>query len=129
MLEDAVTRAGGAPEQLWDNPGDWSALGPVVDPWVASTGTYLAQAIISACSVIDFQSVIIDGNLPAPTRAALVATTAQALQTEDLQGIRPFELNAGSLGHNAQVLGGASLPLMARYLVDNAVLFKNAEAS
>lgn len=124
ILEDALTRTGHRAAQLWESPDDWSGVAPLIDDWIEGTARALAEAIISTCSVIDFPTIIIDGNLPANVRDALVAAVAAALDHEDMQGIRPFRLQAGMLGHNAQVLGGASLPIMARYLVDSAVLFK-----
>ncbi|MEM9230689.1 MAG: ROK family transcriptional regulator, partial [Pseudomonadota bacterium] len=61
VLEAAVEAQGGNPENLWNNTDNWADLGPVVDDWVAQTAGYLAEAALSACSVIDFEAVIIDG--------------------------------------------------------------------
>lgn len=128
LLEDALTRSGRRAAMLWESPDDWSELGTLVDDWIADTAQALAEAIISTCSVIDFPTVIVDGNLPPAVRRALVAELGEVLAGEDMQGIRPFALQEGVLGRDAQVLGGASLPIMARYLVDSAVLFKEPAA-
>ncbi len=126
VLEQMVEHAEGAASDLWDSPEDWSGIGPAVRTWVAQTAGYLSEAILSACSVLEFEAIIIDGNMPGDERAALVEATVAALAGQDMAGIRPFRLLAGSLGHDAQVLGGASLPIIARYLVDTSVLFKGA---
>lgn len=114
VLEQAVARAGGAASDLWENPMDWSGIGPALQTWVAQTAEYLSEAILSACSVLDFETIIVDGNMPGDVRATLVEATTAALAAQDMAGIRPFRLLAGSLGYDAQVLGGATLPIMAR---------------
>ncbi|WP_112321163.1 ROK family transcriptional regulator [Oceanibium sediminis] len=123
LLETALSRSGGDPGQLWDNPENWSVAGPALTEWVNTTAGCIAEAIVSTLSIIDFPQVIIDGNLPGNVRTAVVRATRSALEGYDLSGIRPFEVSEGVLGHNAKVLGGGSLPIMARYLVDNKVLF------
>lgn len=125
VLEQAVAAAGDSPATLWDNPDDWQVIGPVLDRWITRTADYLSEAMLSACSVIDFETVIIDGNMPADVRSALLEATRAALSRQDTRGIRPFRLRPGSLGHQAQVVGGASLPIIAKYLVDTSVLLKD----
>ncbi|MEM7613730.1 MAG: ROK family transcriptional regulator [Pseudomonadota bacterium] len=126
VLEEAVAASGGSVPDLRNTPEDWSALGQVLEDWITETAAYLAQAALNVCSVIDFEVMILDGHMPADVRRRLVAATRAAIDRQDTRGIRPFALWPGSLGYDAQVLGGASLPILARYLIDTTVLFPEA---
>jgi hypothetical protein len=55
-------------------------------------------------------------------QARLVAAVGTELARLDLSGIHPPTLRAGSIGPIARALGGASLPLFDRYLVDQHTL-------
>lgn len=124
VLEETVRANGGTRNQLWTNPDSWERYESIVRDWTEKSASYLGQAILTMCSVIDFEAIVFDGNLPPQVRAALVAAVDRALDTDDLSGITRPAVLEGSLGQKAQVLGGAALPIMARYLIDNAVLFK-----
>lgn len=124
VLENRLRAEGQDPSPLWLDPHDWTGFGALLDQWVAHTAESLAHAIIASCSVIDFPLAIIDGGFPPHVRQSIVAATRDAITRLDLQGIRPPDLLEGSVGANARVIGGASLPFFARYLVDQDVLFK-----
>ena len=111
---------------IWLEPDDWSIFGSVLDQWIETTAKYLAAAITSACSVIDFEAAIVDGGLPADVRSRLVSAAIEELGKLDLQGIKEPQVFEGVIGSGARALGGASLPLLARYLLDQNVLFKGA---
>lgn len=68
--------------------------------------------------MIDFEAAIVDGWLPPDLRARLVAATRRAIGAMDLQGLAPIEVVEGAVGPNARALGGASLPLAARFLIE-----------
>jgi len=55
-------------------------------------------------------------------QARLLVSVATALGQLDLSGIAAPELRAGSIGPVARALGGASLPLFDRYLLDQHTL-------
>ena len=61
---------------------------------------------------------MIDGAFPPVVRAELIARVGAELGRLDLSGIEPPALLPGSIGPIARALGGASLPLFDRYLVD-----------
>jgi hypothetical protein len=44
----------------------------------------------------------------------------------DLQGVIIPDIIEGKVGSQARAIGGASLPIFARYLIDQNVLFKNS---
>jgi predicted NBD/HSP70 family sugar kinase len=125
LLEARLEAAGAEPEGLWQSTEAWSGPRPIIDAWLEATGEALALAAVSACSVIDFEAVVIDGALPPTERARLVAAAARALARLERQGLTPFALVAGTLGTFARAMGGACLPLLASFAADRDVLFKD----
>ncbi|MDT8857088.1 ROK family transcriptional regulator [Paracoccaceae bacterium Fryx2] len=124
-LERYVAGAGGETGQLWEPPTRWTLPPGVLDRWIAEAAQGVAHAILSAATVIDFGTVMIDGWLPEGVRAALVAATAEALARLDLAGIEPPLVRAGTVGHVARSLGAASIPLSQRYLIDQNAFRKD----
>lgn len=123
-LEAMLAKKGIDPSPIWLNPDDWNALGEVLQEWVRSTASHLARTIVSACSLIDFEAAVIDGAFPEQVRRELVKATIGELEKLDLRGIAPPGIHEGNIGAGARALGGASLPLFDRYLLDQNVLFK-----
>ncbi|MEL6425439.1 MAG: ROK family transcriptional regulator [Pseudomonadota bacterium] len=123
QLEDALQTEGTDPSVLWTSPEDWSAVGPAVERWIAETADHLAVAMISVCCVIDFETVVLDGAFPDAIGGRIVEATQERLSHHDIAGVRPFRVVQGQVGSAARVVGAASLPLQARYLVDPSVLF------
>lgn len=125
MLRDA----GIDPSPLWTIPGGWSEFGPALDRWIADSARGIAFAVVAACSVIDFPAAVIDGGFPAEVRDRLVEAVASEVAAMDLQGIEAPRIVAGKVGPAARAIGGASLPLFKRFLLDRDVLLKeNAHA-
>ncbi len=126
LLERSLTASAGpgrdAAHLLYDPTAAWDAFGPELDVWIEGAARGIAQAIAAACCVIDLEAAIIDGAFPQAVRSRLLAATDVALRTLDLTGIRPPDLREGSLGAIARALGGASLPLFDRYLVEQHAL-------
>ena len=114
------------PSPVWKSPDDWSMFGRVLDEWIEEAARHLALAIAASCSLIDFEAAIIDGGFPAQVRASLVESVRKKMNELDLQGIVKPEIFEGSVGAGARALGGASLPLFDRYLLDQSVLFKGS---
>jgi predicted NBD/HSP70 family sugar kinase len=125
VLESMMHERGIDPSPLWLAPGDWGALGEPLQRWISRAGRSLAHAIVASCSVIDFPAAIIDGGFPVDIRARLVEATTREIARLDLQGIQPPQVYEGQVGANARVIGAASLPYFARYLLDRDVLFKD----
>ncbi len=105
---------------------DWQALEADVAAWLDSAARGLAQAIVAANAIIDFQAVLIDGAFPAQIRARLVAKVQDETALLDQRGITPFRIEAGTLGRRARAVGGATLPLLQHFARDRDVLFKMA---
>ncbi len=124
VLENELKAAGIDPRPLWYSPDGWIDFGAPLSRWIDDCAAALAQAIVAAASIIDFGAAIIDGGFPAWVCDRIVAATRKALDAHDLQGVAMPEIIAGQVGNQARAIGGASLPLFSRYLLDTNVLFK-----
>ena len=112
-------RAHGHPvPDLGEPAGNWRFDEDMLEEWCSLASNGLADAITAATSVIEFESVLIDGRIPECLRARIVSETGTRLETRNFAGIEMPRLRAGSLGSDAPVLGAASLPLTHRYLVE-----------
>lgn len=124
VLEDLITQAGGNPTLLYSDEGAWQTYSLEVDRWLKTTAKSLAHATVSSLSVIDFDSVVIDGSFPADVRERLVRTVIDEIGRLDLQGIRTPQIEAGHFGPLARALGAATLPLASDYMINqNTLLF------
>lgn len=124
VLAERLKAAGTDPRVLWRDPGEWGDLGPPLDDWIAEAAKSLAIAAVSAVSIIDFRTIVIDGAFPPPVRRRLVEATRLAVTGFDLQGLAPFSIAEGTIGFGAREVGGACLPLLANFTQDREVLFK-----
>lgn len=124
VLENRLRARGIDPRPLWYSPDEWIDFGAPLESWIQDTAAALAQALIAAASVIDFSAAVIDGGFPAWVRERIVMATRTALGEHDLQGVIMPEILEGEAGSQARTIGAASLPLFARYLLDQNVLFK-----
>lgn len=117
-LENMLIAQGMDPSPLWYGPEDWIDFGKPLTDWINMTGRSLAHAIVSSASVIDFGAAIIDGGFPDWVKQRVVEATREAVNRFDLQGIDLPDIIAGEVGSHARSIGGASLPLFSRYLLD-----------
>lgn len=132
VLENLLRERGLDPQPLWYAAEEWIDFGEPLEIWIQDSAEALAQAIVAAVSIVDFSAAIIDGGFPDWVRARLVAATVAAVNRLDLQGIVTPDIIEGVVGPQARAIGGASLPIFARYLIDQTVLFKeidNAEGN
>lgn len=94
----------------------------IFEDWCAKAAPGLAQAVVSASAVIDFESAVIDGILPERWRARVVEAVEAALDRFNAAGLSPVEIRAGTIGVAARVMGAALLPLADRFSPDAEVL-------
>lgn len=118
LLEKRVTDDGGDPQGLWEMPQDWNGLWRYVEPWIGQTAQELAKASLSICSVIDFESILIDGAFPPEVRDELVERTRRYLLNQDKRGLISPTIEAGAVGQNARGIGAASAPIFRQFLLD-----------
>ena len=127
-LEHELKRRSIDTQNIWENPDDWYDYGEALDEWIFDCATALSQAIISSVAIIDFSAIIIDGSFPNWVRRRIVDETNIALNKLDHQGILLPQVIEGTLGSQARAIGGATLPLLSRYLLDQNVLLKEMKA-
>lgn len=109
----------------WQAPEQWVRHRADVEPWLDTVAHYLAVAIGSACSIVDFEAAIIDGIFPDDVKVDLVARVQKRLTEIDQKGVTSPDVIGGSLGQTARVLGGASRVMMERYFLNQSVLFSS----
>lgn len=127
VLENMLRERGIDPEPLWYSADDWIDFGEPLEAWIQDTAKALAQAIVAAASIIDFSAAVIDGGFPAWVRHRIVEATIHEAEKLDLQGVVMPDIIEGAVGSQARAIGGASLPIFARYLTDQTLLFKEVD--
>lgn len=125
VLENLLQERGIDPQPLWYSADDWIDFGEPLEQWIQDSAAALGQAIVAAASIIDFGAAVIDGGFPPWVRQRLVTATIDAVERLDLQGVIIPDIIEGRVGSQARAIGGASLPIFARYLMDQNVLFKD----
>ncbi len=121
VLESMLKKAGIDPSPLWLQPDGWDGFEPHLAEWIDATAEGLALAAVSVCAVIDFEAVLIEGGFPERVKTRIVETARQKLAGLDTQGIAMPDIRAAAVGANARVLGAASLPLFARFLINHGL--------
>jgi predicted NBD/HSP70 family sugar kinase len=119
-LAEAMDAAGEYSAALWEEPDYWRVSSGVLRGWLEESSTGLASAILSAATLIEIDTVMIDGWMPRDVRAMMVAETTRALHRLDLSGVTPPLIREGTVGPTARALGAAAVPLSQRYLLDPA---------
>lgn len=117
LLETALTDAGHDSRSLWDIPQDWSVFETQVADWIDTTAFGLAQAIISASAVVDFEAVLIDGAIPPGVRHRLVEALQNHLPQQDARGLILPNIEEGVIGSEARAIGAASGPIFAQFFL------------
>ena len=116
-LETMVKESGGDVSAIWEKPSDWTFDRKLTNKWLKQASEGLAHAIVSSCSVFDFELVVIAGWLPEGVRRELVNLIEQHLATLNLTGLVRPVIRGGSVGSDARSIGAAALPLSARFLI------------
>ncbi|MBY5612622.1 ROK family transcriptional regulator [Rhizobium leguminosarum] len=127
VLENMLRERGIDPEPLWYSADHWVDFGEPMEAWIQDSAKALAQAIVAAASIVDFSAAVIDGGFPSWVRSRVVQATIDEAAKLDLQGVVMPEIIEGAVGAQARAIGGASLPIFARYLTDQNVLFKEVD--
>jgi predicted NBD/HSP70 family sugar kinase len=99
-----------------------------VQEWMEDAAEAIAYAILSAISILDFEAVIIDGDLPHYLVGELIEIVRQRLSDIKAEGVIKPELILGAIGSNARALGGAILPFYSIYAPDREILVKQNTA-
>ncbi|MCJ8300490.1 MAG: ROK family protein [Pseudomonadales bacterium] len=123
LLEKQLDQAAVPTDFLWQKLDDWSQYDEYIQRWVNYIAKYIAFAVVSSCSVIDFSHIVIDGAFPSSVRKKVVIALQRELLQQDLQGILEPSIKEALLEHDPRVIGSACLPLFKRYLLDQNLLY------
>lgn len=118
LLERRLAEAGIDSRRIWDPDYDWSGIDAFLDEWIDNTARHLATAVVSACSLIDFERVLIDANCPPPVRHRIAFETQKYVHRLDTRGIADPVVIEASVGRNARSIGAATLPLLSRFFLN-----------
>lgn len=117
-LERTIAVAGQTAGPIWETTDHWDIPKEELNSWLHHAAIGLAHAIVSSCSLIDFECVKIDGWMPADVKEKLITKVESQILRLNLTGLERPVIAAGTVGPNARSLGAASLPLSERYLVE-----------
>jgi predicted NBD/HSP70 family sugar kinase len=84
----------------------------------------MALAIHNAACLISLDGVIVDGSFGRSLLTALLEALEAALDKLDWHGVSRPCVRAGSIGSDARALGGAILPLYAKFAPDENAFLK-----
>ncbi|MDA4844252.1 ROK family transcriptional regulator [Hoeflea poritis] len=124
VLENRLKEAGLDPSPLWLNPDDWPDFGDILSEWIIETARNIAIAALAIAAIIDTEAVLIDGGFPEDVRKRLVEAVRSEFEKLDRQGIQEPRIVEAEVGAEARVIGGASLPIFNRFMIDQNVLIK-----
>lgn len=117
LLETRLRTAGFDPRALWVQPQDWTAFERLVAIWIDDIASEIARAALSACAVIDFEAVVIDGAFPHTIRARLVERVRTCMAREDSRGLILPRIEEGEIGGDARAIGAACAPIFSQYFL------------
>ncbi|PZQ95972.1 MAG: sugar kinase [Cereibacter sphaeroides] len=124
-LTDAMTEAGEVSDAIYEHPDGWIVSPDLLEGWIQTAAKGLASAALSAATLVEIDTVMIDGWLSPAIRTRLVEATGAALRKLDLSGVTPPAIREGTVGPQARELGGAVIPLSQRFLVDQSAMLKS----
>jgi predicted NBD/HSP70 family sugar kinase len=90
--------------------------------WLEDCIDALVAPLLSAACVLDVPAIVLDGDLPRPVIATLVARLADALAAAAPEARSAPELRMGTVGRRAAATGAAILPLHLNFSPNRGVL-------
>jgi len=125
FLERALATAGIEPARA-NEPDQAPAADAVFASWANRAAAALAHAVAAAASLVDLETVVLDGVLAPRWRRALLDATEHAFVQLDRSGLEPLRFVEGGLGADARMLGAALLPLHDRFSPEPEILVRPA---
>lgn len=127
-LEDRIEAKNGDPSMLWHGTQDWSVFETEIADWIDEAAFAIAGAAMSACALIDFEAIVIDGAFPEEIRARLLEAVKRDMATMDSRGIVVPELFEGTIGANARAIGAAYNPVATHHFLMGSTIFESNAA-
>jgi len=91
-------------------------VGAIVDAWIAEASAALAQALMNATRVMEFELAVIESALPSALTREIVAATGRHLARFPILGeTAPPPVVAGELGRSGAAQGAALLRMHRRF--------------
>jgi len=118
VLAATMEAAGEPSDHLWESPDQWQVSDAILSDWMDAAAEGLASATLSAATLVELDTVMIDGWMPTCVRAEVTKRTHAALHRLDLSGVDAPIIREGTVGAQARSLGAAAIPLSRRYLID-----------
>lgn len=125
VLERSLASAGFDPAKIYEEATDWADFGEHLEQWLQRASKSLSHAVVSSLSIMDFDSVIIDGAVPPMVKNRLVAEVIKQLKVADLQGVLFPAVEPGQIGRDARLIGAAGVVINQHYLLDQNTLMRN----
>ena len=124
VLERSLASAGIDPVTIYEEETDWSEFEEYLEPWFQRASKSLSYAVISSLSIMDFDSVIIDGATPPMIKDRLVKDVISQLNATDLHGVAFPAVEAGQIGRDARLIGAVGTLINQDYLLDQNTLMR-----
>lgn len=121
LLEDALSDVGLDAVAAIETGGVDEAE-PFFEAWAGDAAPEVARALVSAMSVIDFQTIVIDGILNPEWRRRFTRRVSDEFERFNLAGLAPVTVATGSIGAMARVRGAAMMPLKQRFSANAELL-------
>lgn len=115
LLEQDLKNAGYDASLIYHPGSHWSGFEDILHSWLRRVAMGISQAALAAMALLDLPAIVIDGALPETIKLRLIDEVRAQLAQADQRGIVPFSVVAGGLGYQAQAIGSANLPIMAKY--------------
>ena len=93
-----------------------------VGEWLEDCAQALVGPLLSAACLLDLETVVLDGDLPQPVLAGLIARLRALLAEETPESRAAPQLRLGAVGREAAALGAAILPLHLNFSPSSEVL-------
>lgn len=126
-LENRFRVAHLEPAAAYDERALQTPWWPHAQAWLDEAGTAIALAVHGAACLLDLDGAILDGNLPRAVLDALHQAVDRALARYPWEGVARPALVPGAVGPDARAIGGALLPLYARFAPDRSLFLKAAD--
>lgn len=103
-------------------PSLMPAAKPFVDEWLTDCADALTFVIFSSLGVLDFEGIVIDGNLPRDLVQELVAKVQTQITELTPNGVFLPQVVMGNIGVDARAIGGAILPFYVNFSPDTSIM-------
>lgn len=110
-LEELIDTQGGDSKQLWKQEWDRSTFGDEFENWISRSSESLAIATDELCRFIDVKTIVVGGTTPISILKEICSDFEKKLSGK--------KIITASVGPLSKAIGGASLPFISRFMVQD----------